>query len=611
MAGKVPRRTQLPLMPRPTPDSTPRFSNQQSAVSAVPPPGLVLVVVDCVNGAREQTGAFPHVLRDAGAGAQKAAVQIQHMPGTLVLVPVATGQVGASAVCINGDPLREPVSLTEGQVFSLQLGRRLLLLYAVADAADAAAWPPVFDPRTWQIFNTATGEILGEVPLADIPALAVGQSWPLELCAACPAGLGTGFHLAQVLPVLVAPPPAADGFVVSADKGDHFCPACWLRFDAGDVLSIATHESLSSDPVLGDGHMFRFYPTRFNDLGQAIDPGGLPAPELACPHCRRRLPPAYLDLPHRILSLIGAPGSGKSYFLAVLAQVLHDELFRDFGLVFKDGDPSGNILLNQMRTRLFSGATPAECMLDKTQLRGATYETLRVHGRDLVLPRPFVYTLSDERAAPARHSAVIFYDNAGEHFEPGREAGETQGAMHVVSSSGIFFLYDPTSNPRFRRELSAVPDPQLRQRQRADRQDSILAEMEVRVKKMLGLSPAEKIPVPVAILVGKCDVWQSLLDAREFPSPVRNGRVDIEGIDASSAKVRALLADFCPGLVAHAESLSHDVRYFAVSSLGHSPVELEGADAGLLAPDPRRIAPIGVKAPAYWLLGKIMPGLVG
>jgi energy-coupling factor transporter ATP-binding protein EcfA2 len=569
----------------------------------------VLVAVDCVNGAREQTGSFPHVLRDTGAGAQRAAVQVRSEQGALVLSPIAAGSSGATMVCINSDPLREAVLLPERQVFSLQLGRRLLLLCATTDAAALAAWPPEFEPGLWQVFNTATGEILGEVALADIPALVVGRSWPLELCAACPKGLGTGFHLAQLLSALVAPP-SAEGAVAMAGKGRYFCPACWLRFDAGDVLSIAAHDSLSSDPVLGDGHMFRFSPTHFNDLGQAIDPMGLPAPEMACPHCRRRLPHSYLDLPHRILSLIGAPGSGKSYFLAALTQILHDEVFRDFGLVFKDGDPSGNILLNQMRTRFFSGATPEECMLDKTQLRGATYETLRLFGRDVVLPRPFVYTLSDESVTPPRNSAVIFYDNAGEHFEPGRDAGETQGAMHIVSSSGILFLYDPTSNPRFRRELANEPDPQLRQSHRVDRQDSILAEMEVRMKKMLGLPPAERIPVPVAILVGKCDVWRTLLDAREFPPPVRDGRIDSAGIDASSARVRALLAEFCPGLVAHAESLSHDVRYFAVSSLGHSPIALQGADAGLLAPDPRRIAPIGVKAPVYWLLGKILPELV-
>ncbi|MFR6032928.1 MAG: hypothetical protein ACLUKN_06930 [Bacilli bacterium] len=29
------------------------------------------------------------------------------------------------------------------------------------------------------------------------------------------------------------------------------CPLCWLKFDIGDAMSIAVHESLRGDPVLG------------------------------------------------------------------------------------------------------------------------------------------------------------------------------------------------------------------------------------------------------------------------------------------------------------------------------------------------------------------------
>jgi hypothetical protein len=519
-----------------------------------------------------------------------------------ILQPTA----GVNSILLNDTPLHSTILLPPGNnTYTLKIGHRL----SVFQVNPSPAWPPDFNPAIWQIFQTPTGEILGEAPPSEIFNLVSSKGWNVEHCAVCPQGLDTGFHLNIIADALSAP------FSMTAqpagDKGKFLCPACWLRFDAGDVLSIAVHESLRNDPVLGTDNMLRFQPTRFNDVGQALDPMGLPCTEIACPHCRRPLPPGFLDLPHKIFSLIGAPSSGKSYLLAVLTKVLQDQLFRDFHLVFKDGDPSGNMLLNQMRTKLFSGMTPEECVLGKTAMEGATYERLPRLGKWVALPRPFVYILSDGKTKKSSDAAIIFYDNAGEHFEPGHNIDDSPGALHVASSSGILFLYDPTSNPRFRQRLADIPDPQLRQHGRADQQDSILAEMEIRVKKMLGMAPTDKIPVPIAILVGKCDVWQSLLNARELPNPVRDGKLDETIIHANSYRIRELLAELCPGLVAQAESLSSDVRYFAVSSLGHSPSPLEdGPNAGLLAPDPKKINPIGVAAPAYWLFNKAMPNVI-
>src|ERR1700724_2133101 len=76
-------------------------------------------------------------------------------------------------------------------------------------------------------------------------------------------------------------PPNADG--------DLTCPVCWLRFDSGDIMHIAVHDSLRGDPVLGEDAQQRFLATRFNNASQALDAMGLPCSDLACPHCRRKL----------------------------------------------------------------------------------------------------------------------------------------------------------------------------------------------------------------------------------------------------------------------------------------------------------------------------------
>jgi DNA-directed RNA polymerase subunit RPC12/RpoP len=192
--------------------------------------------------------------------------------------------------------------------------------------------------------------------------------------------------------------PARDpAFAKPNAAGDLTCPVCWLRFDAGDIMHIAVHDSLRGDPLLGEDAQQRFLATRFNNAGQALDAMSLPSSEIACPHCRRKLPPSFLGMPHHIISLVGDQSAGKSYFLSVLTKVLPATLYREFGIVFQDSDPTGNAPINDMRKALFGAQSPAQAKLAKTVFEGAMYERLPRQGRMVALPRPFVYTLSGQR----------------------------------------------------------------------------------------------------------------------------------------------------------------------------------------------------------------------
>ncbi len=284
----------------------------------------------------------------------------------------------------------------------------------------------------------------------------------------------------QLLPFLSSPtfhePHPADAGDLSAidlEYGEFTCPVCWLKFDRGDTMNIAVHASLRGDPILGEAAMQRFHATRFNDRGQAVDPMSIPAPEQACPHCRRKLPPGFLDAPHHIFSIVGAVSSGKSYYLSVLVKMLQTTLFKEFGVTFRDADPSENVILNQMKTQLFSASTPEEAVLAKTELEGAMGETLPRLGRKVRLPKPFIFNLSDPRDH-GHDFSLVFYDNAGEHFEPTRNSADSPGAQHIAAASGIFFLFDPLHNAEFRRLLAGLEDPQLESRRR-DYKDALRA----------------------------------------------------------------------------------------------------------------------------------------
>ena len=396
---------------------------------------------------------------------------------------------------------------------------------------------------------------------------------------------------------------------IDSDNGEFTCPICWLKFDRGDVMHVAVHDSLFGDPLLGEEQMKRFHATRFNDRGQALDECGIPCTEMACPHCRRTLAPGFFDEPHKIFSIVGAPQSGKSYYLTVLIKLLQTTLFRDFGVVFRDADPSGNAPINEMKAHLFSAQNPAQAFLTKTQLEGAMYERLPRYDRMVTLPKPFIYSLSGAESDD-ENCSIVFYDNAGEHFQPGQDSTNSPGAQHIASSDAIFFLFDPTINPDFRRSISDSEDPQFKS-QVSDQQDIILAETEVRIKKLLGLDRREKVQTPLAIIIGKCDSWIDKIGSENLKNPIVDGTLDVGAVEANSQLVRNLMEEYCPYVIANAERISSDVCYFAASAFGHTPVTFED-DKGVsrIGPDPQKINPMYVEIPTLWALSRVRPGLV-
>ena len=114
------------------------------------------------------------------------------------------------------------------------------------------------------------------------------------------------------------------------------------------------------------------------------------------------------------------------------------------------------------------------------------------------MPKPFVFTVSPENE-PDGATSIVFYDNAGEHFEPGANKAESPGAQHIAAAEGIFFLFDPTYNLEFRKKLRGISsDPQIEDR-RFDQQETLLAEMNSRVKGLLGVDFRDKISKPLAL----------------------------------------------------------------------------------------------------------------
>lgn len=520
-------------------------------------------------------------------------VELAKENGKLYLKPLDTGKV-----IVNGAPLNSPVELED--IVALQINDGLYYVVASEEMMERVA---SIDISKWLVFYAETGKIEDEVAFPRIKNSVFKRGLNGVGLAICPHNFEIGFLFSQVFGT--SDSSEAETFIapnLSESAQAATCPLCWLKFDVGDALSIAVHESLRGDSILGPDEMLRFLPTRFNNGGIAVDPAGMPAPDIACPHCRKKLPPNYLELEQKIFSIVGAPSAGKSYYLSVLIRELQESLYKNFGIIFKDLDPSGNMLLTQMKNRLFSATRPEDAILAKTALEGAMYERYPRFGKMVALPKPMTYSISKDDFE--KEASLIFYDNAGEHFEPGLDIEESPGAMHVASSAAIFFIFDPASNRNFKKQLTGYPDPQLTIGGRFDQQDTILSEMEVRIKRMLGLESSKRVSTPMAFIIGKCDIWQHLLP-EPLEAVIKDGKLNLSAIDRNSEILKKFLLSLDPSLVAAASSISDNLKFFAVSALGHSPTMiLDGECAGKIAPIPEKLNPINVEIPTLWALSE-------
>ncbi len=522
--------------------------------------------------------------------------------------------IAAKDVLINSVPLTGTVKVDSICTFQYQDN-----IYYLIFSQDALEKARNANFSNWLIFQAQTGRIEDEVSFDRIKLSIQNKAITGDGIAICPKGMEQGFFFNNVFAKEGAGGlTAAESFSnsmspvysqslvspVQSDTVDSVtCPLCWLKFDIGDAMNIATHESLRNDPVLGHSEMLRFLPTEFTMDGIAIDPSGMPSPDIACPHCRKKLPGGFFDLESRIFSIVGAPSAGKSYYLSVLIKQLQNSLYKNFGIALKDLDPTGNILLTQMRNRLFSAEKPEDAILAKTALEGSMYERYPRFGKMVALPKPMTYSLSPQGVS-GDETSVIFYDNAGEHFEPGLDLEESPGAMHVASSAAIFFLFDPASNRGFKKLLPNHPDPQLTITGRLDQQDTILSEMDIRIKRILSLSASAKIDTPLAIIIGKYDIWKDLLDYK-IQDPVVGGKLDLDVIEKNSQALKNFLMGIEPAIVASALSISTNVRFFALSALGHSPIKIEeGPYAGKVAPVPHLLNPLFTEIPTLWALSQ-------
>jgi hypothetical protein len=419
------------------------------------------------------------------------------------------------------------------------------------------------------------------------------------------------------------------------------CPHCWHRFYPDEAKFISQHPALFGDPILGENEQQRFAPheVRKERSGGVLDPKGMKMTERACPQCHLQIPPDLLRKRPCFISVVGAPFSGKTYFLTVMIHELR-ELITKFGFSLHDADSHEVKAFIAYERRLFEAKNPSHfTYLKKTEETGELYNRVHLAGVDVQLPKPFIFSLRptttniDASHADRLHQSVVIYDNAGEAFEYLKERDATNRAtQHLAEADAVFFAYDPLQEPEARERLATLSDdPQLHLAAVSYRQEQVLTETINRIRRHRRLAATAKIDACLCICIQKYDVWRPLLrdvvDSQgqyvrnrfsadeDFPSPVAFDEskgiagLDIEQVNRVSLIMRHIVATLNPQLVALAESSFRTIRYFPVAALGTSPSPSHDQlrvpvsnEQTVLKVRPDRIRPQRVTTPLLWML---------
>ncbi len=515
-----------------------------------------------------------------------------------------------SSYSLNGQLLQHEGEVQPGTLNLLVLAGGCFVVWSGDDnmLPDFSA----FDPEEWYAYDKATGRWSQSMRLPDlvkIPADAVDKTLVLfKGMTSC------AFELRDMLDVArfvmeergeipkSAPPVSAPAQMVwmeSESDKEICCPNCWQRFPLSHALAVSAHPRLTGDNILGKDAPQRFSPVNVDRQGVPVDAMGVSVREYACPWCHHKLPPFFERTRQLIFSLVGEFSAGKTYYLATMLHELEYALPREFGIAFRDADSMGNAPLNAIRTRLFSATGVRESYLEPTQPGGALYHEVWMKERYVSAPRPFVYSLSQEK----KNYTMVVYDTAGASFDP-QDSTHELATGHLESASAILFLFDPTMDIAFRKVIKGmVGAKKLAAPYTQERQAAMLSEMEMRLRSALHLPPEKKLSVPLAVMIGKSDTWQELLGSEPLLPSVRSGQFQPKFVDANSKRLRELLFSISPNICMNAEAISTNVRYFAVSPFGGNPENMTDENGHTLqVPAGGVVRPNRVIDPVLWAL---------
>ena len=334
------------------------------------------------------------------------------------------------------------------------------------------------------------------------------------------------------------------------------CPSCSHSFRPENIRFIAEHISLQGDRIAGPIEGLRFRSSRFDLDGNAIDMQGRVCTRVACPSCHIEMPRALLECPTCFISIVGAPGSGKSCLLGAASWSLRKNAGQ-YGCSWVDVEPRLNALLHGYESGLFGSGGAMRKPL-KTEVSGGDwYHQIKVGSRVDIMPKPMFFRIARQGGTS---SVIVMYDNAGEHFLPTAENAEPPQTRHLGQAQALVFVFDPRM---------------VHSSEKSQRQELILIETIARIRRFAGVGQNSKLGIPVIIALTKADLWAAKLGIDLTHPPIAASTIvdlDRSKIEEISLIAQAFISRTFPELM---QSLSAfvDTLYWVPCSSMRSTVD--------------------------------------
>ena len=393
------------------------------------------------------------------------------------------------------------------------------------------------------------------------------------------------------------------------------CPNCFWRFPAEQLLFISNTTTLVFDHRLRANVPLRFVPTRFTSDGDAIDPGGMPCRETACPHCHLKVPRLLTRRRTFSISTITLSRSGpRSSPFTAMANCFC-KLDQSMGLRLQDIDMDGNQILRYFEAlkqpRHDTRGMPLEAPLEY-------YSGVYFHDHDgaaTMLSKPCLFhldPLSNHPGYAYRNKiarVACLYSNYSEEFEEFINPLGMSTVRHITDACGLIFVFDPTQLVQIAALLRRDSEPQWRSKDR-NRLEMVYGHVINKISQLRGLQSTERLNVPIVVAVTNFAKWRPLLGPTELPSVYSDidensvRFLDTGVVQTISKACRGMLMQHAPEIIGMFEShcRAKDILYVPMSEQTN---ELESTTMSW-----RTISPIWAEVPLLTLIAKMEPELL-